>query len=341
MTQRHAGRPAVATIARRVAAAGIVALAGCGHGARALGTTATSLVTGAPTDATVAPQQGQAASFIASVLAMRAGGALLTGQRLPAGVALRARAPGWTQGLLDRPPPAEAFAHSVDRHEIGVADLSANAMLAFVSAHPPAGGRLLRTGSDERRGRTHYRFVEYDVPSATRELGPQRLTVAVASDEAHELALRVDARVAWRVARPAGSTIPVGARYLTAVVAPPTTSGGRTMGRPVGPRRHLSGSRAVARVVRAIDDLPLAEPAGPPPSCPPQDGELYVWLELRASVGGRVLARVQVDPYDCGAATVWVEPHDGRRVALGGARSALGALERALGAKLPGLPREG
>ncbi len=303
-------------------------LAGCGHaGATSKSTADEAFATTRTASSTDAP-----------TLAAHAADALLRRQPFPPGTVLAAHVPAWARGLLDRPPPGEVVTDSVDRYKVGLIDQPASAVLAFLSIHAPAGGRLLRTGSLVRRRRTYYRYVTYELPSPLHELGPQRLSEALAIVRRHALVLRVDAQVVWRVPRPVSSFVPAGARYLTAVVAQPAKPGGHTMGTPAGAPLHVAGERRVAQAVDALDALPLAQRGGPPPSCPPQDGQLYLWLRLRTSAHGRELAQVQVDPYDCGVATVWIDVLGHAPIALAGAPSVIHAVERALRAKPPGLP---
>jgi hypothetical protein len=273
-----------------------------------------------------------------AALAAHAASDLLRHLVLPPGTARLVRLPSSVQGLLSQPAPSEPFTHIVDRHGFWISRESPAGLLAFAARHIPDGARLIHTGNLERKGRAYYWWEEFDLPTKAGALRPQRLSFAVADAGSHGLALRVDARVVWHPARPGDSLVPSKAKWLTVTVARPIVFSGHTRGPRVARALVVNNTRAVQTVVRAVNGLPVAEPTGPVPSCPAQDGEVYVWLIFREVQHGPALAYVQADPYDCGKATAWITIPGRPRLALTGSKSLIHVIEKAVGSRLEGLP---
>jgi hypothetical protein len=194
---------------------------------------------------------------------------LLKHVALPPGSMRVERPPSGVRGLLGR-PLGTRFAHVVDRHAFWTANKSPRAVLAFVLAHAPSGARMVTSGSGEQYGRAYYWWEEINVPGQTSAVQPQRLTVAIVRMGSRSFALRVDARVAWHLARPANSLVPSTAAWLKVTVVEPGFRG--LPGETSRPRRTRSltttDAHTVQTVARAVNELPVAEPAGPVPSCP-------------------------------------------------------------------------
>jgi len=209
--------------------------------------------------------------------------------------------PGAVARLLGRPPNSEWHAKSVDRRAYWITSLAPADLLAFIARRGPA-LRSVASGSGGVRGRTYGWWEELELPVASPLAGPREAFVSIAAAGRGHYAVRVDTVVAWHRLRSASSFVPAGARSLEVEVVRPAFRG--FAGEPSRPRRARRLStvdpRAVAAAARLIDELPLAEPAGPVPSCPAESvadsaAPLRMMLTFRAAPFARILARVRSD----------------------------------------------
>jgi hypothetical protein len=176
---------------------GMVLLNGCGHaGGRP----------GAATERTPFSSGGPPAALAGSLASYLLARIVLPSPAKPVG-----SLPPGTHGRLDRPAPSELSGPVVDRHRFWVVHESPAALLAFFARWRPSGGMFFSSGSEERDGRADYWTEEFAFPITARSLRAERLSVAIARAGAGGLAVRIDARVAWRVPRPGGSRVPRGA----------------------------------------------------------------------------------------------------------------------------------
>jgi hypothetical protein len=139
--------------------------------------------------------------------------------------------------------------------------------------------------------------------------GPRELLVSVKVDGSGRYAVRVDAVVAWHKRRPANSLVPATARWLKVTI---TTPAYRAMN-PGEPSHAHTTTRSVittapatiSAVAGAVNELPVAEPAGSAPQCPLETFANTVdaprfRLTFRTSASAGILARViGVSGYVC------------------------------------------
>lgn len=210
---------------------------------------------------------------------------------------------------LGRPRNSEFFAKSADRHAYWLSTERPQVVLALLEAHGPA-PRLEYSGYGGVRGRTQEWSETLEVPTATPLAGPRQLFVSITLAGGGQYAVRIDAVAAWHRRRPANSLVPSSVRWLEVTVVEPAIHGFR--GEPSRPRRTRSlitaAVHTVQTVARAVNELPVAEPTGPSPSCPAMSlantfASPKVILTFRKISSGSYLAEVITDSgYVCSRA---------------------------------------
>jgi hypothetical protein len=141
------------------------------------------------------------------------------------------------------------------------------------------------------------------VPLASALAGPRQLFVSIALDGPGRYAVRVDAVVAWHPTRPVQSLVPSTARWLEVKL---TTPAYRALnpGEPSHPhvttRSVITTDPSTVRAVaRAVNEMPVAEPAGGrPPGCPAMsvantEGAPRFLLTFRSGATSSNLAQVR------------------------------------------------
>jgi hypothetical protein len=226
--------------------------------------------------------------------------ALLAGVPLPADTQDVSAPPRALAGKLGRPANSEDSAKAVDRYAYWASSDRPQAMLSFLAKKGPIhtveyGGYGGTAGKTEGWSETLY------APLASPLAGPRELFVSIALDGSGHYAVRVDAVVAWHRRRPASSLVPATARWLKVTI---TTPAYRALnpGEPSHPRTTTrsiitSAPATVRAAVRAVNELPVAEPAGPSPSCPAMgvattEGAPRFLLTFRSAASASNLARV-------------------------------------------------
>jgi hypothetical protein len=138
-------------------------------------------------------------------------------------------------------------------------------------------------------------------PSVSPLAGPRQLFVSIALDGSGRYAVRVDAVVAWHKRRPASSLVPATARWLEVTI---TTPAYRALNPGESSHAHATthsvittAPATVQAAARAVNELPVAEPSGPEPSCPAMAyantvGAPRFLLRFRSTASGGNLARV-------------------------------------------------
>jgi hypothetical protein len=116
--------------------------------------------------------------------------------------------------------------------------------------------------------------------------------VVTAVPDGHETAVRVDAEVAWRPARPASEQVPAAARAVTISTDPGGNQGGTVPPKPV----TITGPAEVRALTALINGLALFPPGSY--SCPADFGGDLV-LTLRAGPRTPALAVATVDFGGC------------------------------------------
>ena len=189
--------------------------------------------------------------------------------------------------VLHRPPGSDSFLH---RQE------GADPKVAYSSY----GGT---------RGKTEGWSETLNEPLASPLAGPRQLFVSIALDGSGHYAVRVDAVVAWHKRRPANSLVPATARWLKVTI---TTPAYRAMNPGEPSHAHTTthsvittAPATVRAVARAVNELPIAEPAGATPSCPEEgfantvDAPRYRLVFRSSASAGNLAQVIGVSGYVC------------------------------------------
>jgi hypothetical protein len=225
--------------------------------------------------------------------------ALLAAVPLPADTQHVSEPPPAVAGKLGRPINIDE-AKAVDRYVYWSSTDRPEAMLSFLAKKGPF-PKIQTSGFGGTAGKTEGWSETLQVPLASALAGPRELFVSVALDGSGHYAVRVDAVVAWHERRPANALVPVTARWLKVTI---TTPAYRALN-PGEPSHAHTTTRsviatappAVLAVARAVNELPVAEPAGPGPMCPEMSyadtaDAPYYRLTFRTSASAGILARV-------------------------------------------------
>jgi len=202
---------------------------------------------------------------------------------------------------IDEPKDVDRYAYwsSTDRPE---------AMLSFIAKKGPI-PKVAYSSYGGTAGKTEGWGETLNEPLASPLAGPRELFVSVELDGSGHYAVRVDAVVAWHKRRAANSLVPATARWLKVTI---TTPAYRAMNPGEPSHAHTTtrsvittASATVWAVARAVNELPVAEPAGPTPNCPEEgfantvDAPRYR-LTFRTSASAGNLAQViGVSGYVC------------------------------------------
>jgi hypothetical protein len=197
--------------------------------------------------------------------------ALLAAVPLPADTQHVSEPPEAVAGKLGRSRNSEDSAKAVDRYAYWSSTDRPEAMLSFIAKEGPI-PKVAYSGYGGTRGKTESWSEAFDVPLGSPLAGPRELFVTVELDGSGRYAVRVDAVVAWHMRRPANSLVPATARWLKVTITTPAyralnpseLSHAHTTTRSV----ITSAPATVRAAARAVNELPVAEPAGPDPSCP-------------------------------------------------------------------------
>lgn len=196
--------------------------------------------------------------------------ALLAAVPLPAGTQHVSQPPRALAGELERPINIDER-KDVDRYAYWSSTDRPEALLSFLARKGPF-PRVQYSGSGGTAGKTESWSETLEVPLGSALAGPRQLFVAVVSDGSGRYAVRVDAVVAWHERRPANSLVPASARWLEVTITTPAyraLNPGEASHLHASTRSVISSDLSTVRAVaRAVNELPVAEPAGPNPSCP-------------------------------------------------------------------------
>jgi hypothetical protein len=226
--------------------------------------------------------------------------ALLAAVPLPADTQHVSGPPRAVAGELGRAANSEDSAKAIDRYAYWFSPDPPEAMLSFLAKKGPI-SKVQTSGYGGTAGKTENWSETLYAPLAMPLAGPRQLFISIALDGSGHYAVRVDAVVAWHKRRLANSLVLATARWLNVTV---TTPAYRALN-PGEPSHSHTTTRSiittapatVQAVARAVNELPVAEPAGPDPSCPAMayantEGAPRFRLTFRTSASAGNLAQV-------------------------------------------------
>lgn len=213
--------------------------------------------------------------------AVRDARSLLSRLELPLGATRLSGQPRADSGTLAGPPSEPATPDVVDVHTWWQVSGRPNAVLAFIAAHPPAGGRLTTSGTFQGPG---YAGADegFSWPALGGVLETRSLLVTVTQLPDGSTGLRADAQDVWLIPRSAGELVPAGVHVVDVTRA--------ATGQPPTLSLTVTDAAKVHKIVTLIDRLPIAQPGAW--SCPAlSDQGQFVTFTFRASAGGPALAQ--------------------------------------------------
>jgi hypothetical protein len=233
---------------------------------------------------------------------------LLAAVPLPADTQHVSGPPRAVAGKLGRPANSEDSAKSVDRYAYWSSTDRPEAILSFLAKKGPI-PKVGTSGYGGTAGKTEGWSETLYAPLTSPLAGPRQLFVSIALDGSGHYAVRVDAVVAWHKRRPASSLVGATARWLKVTITTPAyraLNPGEPSHAHTTTRRVITTAPAtISAVAGAVNELPVAEPAGPTPSCPEEGFANTVdaprfRLTFRTSASAGILARViGVSGYVC------------------------------------------
>ncbi|HEX3957155.1 MAG TPA: hypothetical protein VHZ03_11055 [Trebonia sp.] len=273
---------------RRRLPAAILAALGC----LALATTGCAATQGAGSRATSTGASGTTAadaSYASTVVSPRqraeaAATAILRAFVPPHGASRQAGEPASARHSLDS-VGGYVSAYEIRKTSWWLAPGQAAAIIAWETAHVPRTYTRASAASSGGPGKISVTGQFYELRSSSPMLTGQYLIVWVADLGGGKTAIRVDAEVGYRPARPAGEKVPATARAVTITAV--FGYSGATAPRPAT-ITSLSVVRTLAALVNGLQ-LSAAPPDAP---CPEAPG-LVLKLTFRATAAGRPLAVAQ------------------------------------------------
>ncbi len=247
---------------------------------------------------------------------------LLVRLSLPADATDSPTEPAGDRGTLAYPfsgPPATP--NVVDDRAWWVLAESPAAVLKYIAAHPPPGGRAVMSGATGGAGKPTVTATGFTWPPVRGKLSMRWLVIEVVGLADGSTGLRADSQVVWITPRPASERIPPGATRLVLT----TTRFGKIIQGPL----TVASRPAVRKVVALLNALPAWQPGAM--SCPADFGTT-IRLDIYHSPTARPLASAKIDPSGCG--DVMLTLGGRRRHPLGGGVALTRRLSRALGVRL-------
>ena len=223
--------------------------------------------------------------------------ALLAAVALPGGTRPISEPPRAVAAKLARPINSQDSAKAVDRHAFWSSTASPEGTLSFLAKRSRA--KVTDSSYGGTAGRSEYWSETLEAPVRSPLAGPRELFVSIVLDGSGRYFIRVDSVVAWHRPRPAQSLVPPVARWLEVIVRKPAF---RALNPGEPSRAHTSSESfttsapaTVAAVARAVNEMPVAEPAGPAPSCPAMFARAAPSFRLvfRGGAGGPDIATVR------------------------------------------------
>jgi hypothetical protein len=205
---------------------------------------------------------------------------LLTKLRLPAGARKVVSEPNGDNGYLRAEgAPARNATHAL-AHRWWEVSGTPDQVIAYIRAHPPAGGRLFETGSGGNyRSGTTDENLGYDWHAVRHVIGYRELQVTVTALKNGDTGVLAQSQVDWLPTRPASEKIPA-----------TTTTIDITSGTPRHPHKlslAVTKPSQVRRIVRLLNKLPIAQGGF---SCVLETDPLLVKMTFRTGSGSKPLA---------------------------------------------------
>jgi hypothetical protein len=154
-------------------------------------------------------------------------------------------------------------------------------VIAYVRAHPPAGGTPFGTGAAGNiYSGTSADSLYYQWPGVRGVLGYRELAVTATALPDGETGVLAEAQSDWIVPRPTVERIPLSTGEIDITSGAP--------GQPPSESFSVSRTSEIQKVVRLINGLPIAQPIAY--MCPALTDPRLVRMTFRAAIGGPALA---------------------------------------------------
>jgi hypothetical protein len=206
---------------------------------------------------------------------------LLHSVALPAGARRAGSEPAGDHGYLRPLEALEVTSARAVSFVWWIVPGSPHAVIAYLRAHPPAGGRLSGSGQGGARktGATD-ETLYYDWPGKPRVLSRRELALTATALPSGRTGLLIEAQSDWVVPRPVSTRIPASTRVVQITSRRPDKR----------PRVSITvtGPTTTARIVELINGLPEAQPGVT--ACPNLTDPLLITMRFRASRSGPLLA---------------------------------------------------
>lgn len=211
---------------------------------------------------------------------------------LPGGVVGSATEPAGDQGRLSQPTYDEATPNLVDARAWWTTAASPSAVLAYVTAHLPAGAtKSAQSTGGGPPGTVQTASEAFALPPIRGVLAERVLGVTTATLPHGMTGIRTDGEAVWLTPRPAWERIP---RAVGRVVVSARGAGANGRVGPASAPRTLRGARA-RRLVSFINAAEVVQPGAR--SCPVGFDD-SVFLRF-IGAAGRTLARATESPTGC------------------------------------------
>jgi hypothetical protein len=326
---------AATTVAATTVAATTVAATTVAATTVAATTVAATTAAATPVAATTAVTTAAATPAVAapvppSQVAAADAAALLPLLILPPGAAASSGPPAGAGPALVPPSIAPATPNLATSVAYWTVPGTPAAVIAYVAAHPPAGGRFSGSGFGGQYGVITSRFEGFDFP-ATKILAQRSLGLTAVALSPTTSAVLAEAADVWLTPRPASERVPSAARLATVTIVTQALLSEGPHPPPLTTRRIRVTDRAkVRRLIAAVDALPAAQPGTI--ACP-AGNDSKLTISFRASAGSAPLAVAEADTNGCGGVSFTLHGHT--EPPLSGGFTLLGTVDRILGIRAP------
>jgi hypothetical protein len=239
----------------------LLGLAAVGIASLALGGCAGAVLTDQPARSATAAQVGSSREEAATAnraAARRDVVALLSRLRLPEGAKRAGAEPPGDNGYLKPSPGLDGDSAHATASGWWTIDARPGAVIAYVSAHRPAGSTPSGTGSSgNSRTGTSASMVGFQWPTVGNVLGERQLQVTVTALPNGRTGIIAEAQSDWVVLRSWSERVPAGVTAVT-IERAPERFGAKRLGKSF--RTVITSRRAVAESISIVDSLPVVQP---------------------------------------------------------------------------------